>query len=70
MVEIFILVVAALFVGLIIYRLSKRGISKKYDRKSYRERRRSSSSSQSRRYEKKYKDDKKGKYHNNDEDLK
>jgi hypothetical protein len=34
MVEIIILVVAALFVGLIIYRLSKRGISKKYDRKS------------------------------------
>ena len=28
MVEIFILVVAALFVGLVIYRLSKRGISK------------------------------------------
>ncbi|MEI7930330.1 MAG: hypothetical protein WCH97_02315 [Actinomycetes bacterium] len=33
MVEIIILAVAALFVGLIIYRLSKRGISKKYDRK-------------------------------------
>ena len=33
MVEIVILVVAALFVGLVIYRLSKRGISKKYDRK-------------------------------------
>jgi hypothetical protein len=33
MVELIILVAAALFVGLIIFRLSKRGISKKYDRK-------------------------------------
>ncbi|CAB4698427.1 unannotated protein [freshwater metagenome] len=33
MVEIIILVSAALLVGLIIFRLSKRGISKKYDRK-------------------------------------
>lgn len=33
MVELIILVAAALLVGLIIFRLSKRGISKKYDRK-------------------------------------
>jgi hypothetical protein len=33
MVQIIILLVAALLVGALIFRLSKRGISKKYDRK-------------------------------------